>query len=351
VTRLVFITQQVDPADPVLGATVPKIAALARRVDEVVVLAAAGVPDALPENCTVRRFGAPTKAQRALRFETALAAELARDPRPAAVVAHMCPIYAVLAAPLARPLRVPVLLWFTHWKASPTLQVAERLSNAVVSVDRRSFPLESAKLVAIGHGIDTTEFACADGRPAEGTLRALALGRYSPAKGLDIVLRALRIALDRGVDVSLEVRGTTPTDLERKHRRELERLAGDLGLDARVRLADPVPHGDVPALLAQADVLVNNMRAGAPDKVVYEACASCLPVLVSNPVFEALLDDLEPRLRFARDAAGELADRLETLARLGSAERRRLGRTLRARVEERHSVDTWAARVLEVARR
>jgi hypothetical protein len=32
--RLVFVTQQVDPAHPALAATVPKIAAVARRVEE-----------------------------------------------------------------------------------------------------------------------------------------------------------------------------------------------------------------------------------------------------------------------------------------------------------------------------
>ena len=62
--RLVFITQQVDPDHPALGATVPKIAALARRVDEVVVLADGAVPDALPANARVRTFGARTKAGR-----------------------------------------------------------------------------------------------------------------------------------------------------------------------------------------------------------------------------------------------------------------------------------------------
>jgi len=37
----------------VLAATVPKIRALARRFDDVGVLAASAVPDALPENCRV----------------------------------------------------------------------------------------------------------------------------------------------------------------------------------------------------------------------------------------------------------------------------------------------------------
>ena len=37
--KLIFITQQVDPGHPALAATVPMIAALAARVDDVVVLA------------------------------------------------------------------------------------------------------------------------------------------------------------------------------------------------------------------------------------------------------------------------------------------------------------------------
>ena len=89
--RLIFVTQRVDPADPVLGATAAKVNALAERVDEVVVLADAAVPGTTRENVRVRLFRSPWKAGRGLRFETALAREL--RPRPAAVVAHMCPIY------------------------------------------------------------------------------------------------------------------------------------------------------------------------------------------------------------------------------------------------------------------
>ena len=104
--RLVVVTQQVDPASPVLGATVVKLRALAGRVDELVVLADSAMEGVLQDNCRVRLFSASRRAGRGLRFETALARELARRPRPAAVLAHMCPIYAVLAAPRARPPRV-----------------------------------------------------------------------------------------------------------------------------------------------------------------------------------------------------------------------------------------------------
>jgi glycosyltransferase involved in cell wall biosynthesis len=94
-------------------------------------------------------------------------------------------------------------------------------------------------------------------------------------------------------------------------------------------------------------VLVNNMEAGAPDKVVYEAAASCLPVLASNPVFDELFEGYE--LRFDRDDPATLVDRLRWLAGLGAAERRELGRTLRERVARRHSVDTWADGIIQAA--
>ena len=342
---LVFITQEVDPAHPALAATIPKIEALARRVDHVTVISAGAVPGVLPANCRVRTFGASTKAMRGVRFAAALSAELTRT-RPLGVVAHMCPIYAVLAAPLARPLGVPVLLWYTHWHASPTLRVAARVSSRIVTVDRASFPLDVGHVHPIGHGIDLSQFSCAERPAAGGTLRLLALGRYSPAKGLDTVLRALRRAVDGGLDVRLLAHGPTLSRLEADHLAVLERLVDELRLLDRVQLAGPVRREEVGSLLAAHDALVNNMRAGAPDKVVYEAAASCAPVLASNPVFAGFLPD---ELRFDREHPEELAAALAGFAALSARERAAIGSTLRERVARGHSVGHWAEAVLSVA--
>ena len=340
-SKVLFVTQQVDPDHPALAATVPKLAALAALVDEVVVLADGAVEGALPANCRVRTFSAGRKAGRGARFETALARELP-GLRGGAVVAHMCPIYAVLAAPLVRPLRIPLVLWFTHWRASRLLKAAERVSTAVASVDERSFPIPSRKLRAIGHGIDVDEFPCAPPRAGPG-LRLLALGRYSTAKGLDVVLAALA-ASDPGV--TLRVHGPALSDDESAHRRELDELATQLDLDERVSLGDAVARAEIPGLLAGHDALVNNMRAGAPDKVVYEAGAACRPVLASNPVFDELLD---AQWRFPRHDARVLADRIAALAATRADERAEIGRRLRAEVEERHSVRSWARGILDAA--
>ena len=190
------------------------------------VLADGAAEDSLPANCRVRTFRARRKLGRGTRFEAALAREL-QGLRGGAVVAHMCPIYAVLAAPLVRPLGVPLLLWFTHWRASRLLRVAERVASAVISVDRRSFPLRSGKVRAIGHGIDLSEFSCVE-RNTDATLqhdcykaRFACSGRYSRAKGLDVVLRAMAAVDDR---VRLDVHGPALSGDEHAHRVELERL-------------------------------------------------------------------------------------------------------------------------------
>ena len=330
--KVVFITQQVDPEHPALAATVAKIRALAGRVDEVAVLADGIVPGVLPGNCTLHRFGAGTKAGRGAKFEAALAQEL--RPRPERVIAHMCPIYAVLAAPLVRPLGIRLVLWYTHWRAGTTLKLAERVSSVVTSVDTRSFPLPSPKVVPIGHGIDMREFSCSEHPPVDGVVRAVALGRYSPAKGLDTVIRA--VAQVEGV--RLEVHGPAGSPLEQEHRAELERLVVEL--QAPVLLGEALPREELPALFTRSDLLVNNMRAGASDKVVYEAAASCLPVIASNPVFDEFLDP------FPREDVDELAERLRAFAALPPAERAVIGRALREAVVERHSVDSWGDRIL-----
>jgi glycosyltransferase involved in cell wall biosynthesis len=345
--RIIFVTQKVDPQHPALAATVRKLHALAALVDEVVVLTDGAVPGVLPANCRVVEFGASTQAGRGARYAAALSRELVRRPRPVAVVAHMCPIYAVLAAPLVRPFGVRLLLWYTHWHASGLLRAAERLCDAIVSVDVRSFPLASPKVVALGHGIEVEEFPLAP-RPEPGpVLRVLMLGRTSSAKGVVQVVHGVVEARRRGLDASLIFHGPSLTPAEQAYRDELDALVAGLGGDVPITIADAVPRTEVPALLAACDVLVNNMHAGSPDKAVYEAAAAGVPVLASNPVFDALL---EPRFLFDREDAGSLADGLQTVAALTGDERTQVGLRLRERVEASHSVASWAAGILRVAR-
>jgi glycosyltransferase involved in cell wall biosynthesis len=209
-------------------------------------------------------------------------------------------------------------------------------------VDVTSFPFSSPKVSPIGHAIDVAALPCRPA-PKRATLRAFALGRTSPAKDLESLIGATRIARKRGVAVELVIKGPSATAEEEAYRERLLALAGD-----GVTVEAPVPRTEIPGVLGAADLLLNAAAPGALDKIVYEACASCVPVLASNPGFADLLP---PELRFLRGDSEQLAERIAAFASRAHDDRVALGHRLRERVVENHSVDAWADKILALAER
>jgi glycosyltransferase involved in cell wall biosynthesis len=105
-------------------------------------------------------------------------------------------------------------------------------------------------------------------RGVQGPL-ALALGRLHPNKGFDLLLEAF--AATREID--LWIAGDGPL------RPRLERLATRLGITERVRFLGW--RDDVPALLAQADLLVCPSLHEPLGNVVIEAWSAALPVVAT----------------------------------------------------------------------
>jgi len=351
--RLLVFTQVVDADHPALAQTVDFLDALARRCDEVVVLCDHVGRNELPANVRIRTFGAATRVGRGIAFERALAEETLFHPgrRPDAVLVHMIPTFLILAAPIVKPLRIPLGLWYTHWHADRSLRIATRLADVLLSVDRRSFPLESPKVRGIGHAIDMRRFPPPAGpKGHDGPLRLLALGRMTPWKGYTTMLEGLRLAVPLGLDATLEIRGPALTAPEEAHLEELRLLiAGSEVLRERVVLEQPVPRDAVPDLLARADVLLSATQPEGSetlDKVVYEASAAGVPVLSSNVALDEFLEGLPVRLRFARRDPADLSRALLEIDAAGPAVRDEIGEELRRRVEAGHSVESWADAVL-----
>ena len=351
--RLVFVTQTVDADHPVLAQTVDLVRALAARCESVTVLCDSVHRHDLPGNVRFRTFGARTRPARGLRFVRAAAASLLpRRTRPDAVVVHMVPLFVLLAAPLTKVLRIPVLLWYTHWNAGRSLRLAIPLVDAVLSVSAGSFPLATSKLHATGHAIDVARFTPSEDPPADGPLRLLALGRTARWKGYDTMLRALELATERGLDARLELRGPQLTEDERAHRRELEASIAASGvLRDRVLIEPPVARDEIPALLRAADALLSATQpreSETLDKVVYEAAACGVPVIASNTALDEFLAGLPVELRFRARDAESLAETLLAFAAAGSKARRDTGAELRRRVVAGHSVESWADAVTKI---
>jgi glycosyltransferase involved in cell wall biosynthesis len=334
--KLVFVTQELDPSHGALEQSLDLVRGLAARVDELAVVTGRVRWDGLPANARTFTFDAAGRGGRVVAFERSLARATSRSD---AVLVHMVPQFALLAAPWARARRVPLLLWYTHWHASRALRAATRVVDVALSVDTSSYPVPTTKLRPIGHAIDVERFAPRPVSPSE-TLRLLALGRTARWKGLGTLLDALALV---EADVALDICGPSLTDDERAHRRELQERAAH---DARVTLHDAVPRAQVPELIAAHDVVVspNEPASGATmDKAVFEAAACERLVVSSNPAFAELLGGLSlPLVVPPRDPAALAA----AIERLATADRAEAAAVLRRRVVESHSLEHWADMVL-----
>ena len=216
--------------------------------------------------------------------------------------------------------RVPLLLWFTHWKPTRTL-AARRAAldrGAHASTAARSRSRSGEGRARSGTGSTSRAFACVEREPG-GRLRAVALGRTSPAKGLETIVRAAALA-----DVELELRGPS------LDRRGARRAAAARGARRPARGAGAVRRR--PRRCSRSkDVLVNNMREGALDKVVYEAAATCMPVLASNTRLRRPAPARAPLRPRRRRRPGRRSSRAPRRTPTANA----LGRELRERVEAR----------------
>jgi glycosyltransferase involved in cell wall biosynthesis len=348
--RLIFVTQLVDPDDPVLGFVVGWVRALAARCERLWVIAneVRAVPkDLEAEVISLGKESGKSKVSRGLRYEASLV-RLIRTRSADTLVAHMCPVYLNLAAPAAKAGRVRTLLWFAHPAHRPSLRVAGRLADVVISSLPGAFPGSNGRVRYIGQGIDTKRLSLATFPSESPPLRLLMLNRLSPVKGIPVALDAVARVIQEGVDVSLRIVGPATTRMEREHRLDLVDRIAALGIQHAVSLEEGVSPARVPEVIAGSHAVINATSRGSGDKTALEAMAVGRPVIASNPVFAPLVAGLPLKLMFEEGNAEDLAESIMALASDPTAWVP-AGRELRRRVEENHSLDHWADQVVSLS--
>src|SRR5262249_52222821 len=218
----------------------------------------------------------------------------------------------------------------------PAWELREKLAGARFCVTctagnrdhlRRLAPGACVELVY--HGLDRRLFGppAAFGSPRDGAdagdpVRLLAVGRFQPKKGLDVVLEALA-RLRRHATLTLVGYGAAE--------RQLRALAAARGLADRIRWTGPLDHSAVRDLYRTHDLFVlapgvapAGDRDGLPS-VGVEALSQGLPVTATRgaAVGEAVDARVNGRLVAPEDAAA-LAAAVDELA-ADPAARRRLG--------------------------
>lgn len=347
--KALFITQKADRDDPVLGFMHAWFEGLAGRLDELHLLVLEPGKYELPDNVFIHSMGKERGAGRfgkLLKFISVMAALVLRR-RVDVVFAHMCPIYAALAAPFCRLRGVPLVMWITHGADNPTLRLSHRLVDRVLTASPESTALTGPKVTATGHGIDTSKFAAAPA-PGADPLRVLSVGRITPSKDYATLIEAARILIHvRGVNnFKVSIVGACYTEDDKKHLSELNRQIKEKDVADYIVFEGAAAHDAMPEQYGRADVFVSASLTGSVDKAVLEAMACGRPAVTCNPSFARVFEDMAGALMFNPGDAAKLADILQRYFSAAREYRAQTGAALRALVENNHSLNTLMDRLV-----
>jgi glycosyltransferase involved in cell wall biosynthesis len=248
--------------------------------------------------------------------------------------------------------------WVHQTRRTPLYYAVDRLCLPLyqrvlcVSEDLRDRCLRAGvpakRCVLVENAIDTAEFArrldpeAAKRRAgfAPGRFLIGSVGRLSPEKGFDVLIRAVDRLLKDGLDVELVVVG------EGDHGPALQQLIAELGRGERVRLAGY--RADLRELYECMDAFaLSSYREGLPN-VLLEALAMETPVVATRIAgIPRLVQDGQSGLLVVPGSVEELARALARLVADGGL-RERLRRQGRSTVEARYSFEARMRKVREI---
>ncbi len=201
-------------------------------------------------------------------------------------------------------------------------------------------PSEWSKLHVVHVGIPIDQFTDrGDDASARTEHSILFIGRQVPEKGEGVLLEAVALLAERGLDVELTLAG------EGAARADFEALAERLGVASRTSFPGAVGQDDICALYAAASVFCLPSFAEGVPGVLMEAMAMETPVVSTRITgISELIDDGRTGLLVAPGRADLLADALERLL-LDPTLRREMGLAAREKVIGEFNTDTQAERL------
>ena len=338
--KLLLFNLATDADDPILGFTTRWIQALAKRVEFIHVITMRAGRVEVPANVRIYSVGKEkgySEPRRAVEFYRHLF-RILREDRIDACFSHMIPIFTVLAAPVLKVKRIPIVTWYLHPSLTFTLKLAHHLSDRIVTALETSYPYRKDKVIMVGHGIDTDLF-CPDGSPPEEPPMILCVGRLSPVKDHPTLIRAAALLRERWrKPFRVVILGGPAGPKDEPYVRSLHQLVEELNLQDIVSFHPPVPQSALPNWYRRCTVLVNMTPTGSGDKVVWEAMACGRPCLAANEGFQETMGRWSDWLLFRYSEPSDLAGKLETLLNIDYNQLREMSIELRQRVIERHSL-------------
>ncbi|MFH0852568.1 MAG: glycosyltransferase family 4 protein [bacterium] len=346
--RILILTQKIDQNDDLLGFMHGWVKEFANRCEQVTAICLGAGSYDLPQNVKVLSLGKEKGASR-LKYIFNFYKHIWRERRQYDYIfVHMNCEYVLFGGLLWRLLGKKVILWYAHYLIDWRIKLAALLSHRVVTSTSFACKLKSVKLMVVGQGIDTEYFRDLSDYVFGGQINFLFLGRISPVKDLETLIRAVGLARQQSGGIYLTIVGA-PTPADEKYSDGIKNLVEELGLSEVVKFWGKVSNRETLKFYNKNDIFINLTRTGSFDKTTLEAMACERPVLVCNRSFcDIFPPDLADKLIFKEKDSEELAKRILWLAGIDRQERQEIGRRLREIIVKEHSLKRLVAKLLEI---
>jgi glycosyltransferase involved in cell wall biosynthesis len=204
-----------------------------------------------------------------------------------------------------------------------------------------SEPESWEKLQVVHCGVDLERYPYV--KPKHGaSLSVLCVCRLVPAKGLDVLMRAVAALCERGTEVRLVLVGSGPLE------EALRSKAAQLGLEGRVSLEGAVGQDDIAGYYRDADVFCLPSFAEGLPVVLMEAMATGRPVVATRITgIPELVEDGVSGFLVAPGSVGQLVGALERLA-VSRELREQMGLAGRQKVVEAFDARRCASQVADI---
>lgn len=332
--KLLIFTQKIDSEDPVLGFFHHWVEKLAQHFAHITVICLQKGSVSLPPEIAVRSLGKELRPSRWSYLRKFYRAVWSLRNSYDAVFVHMNPIYILLGGIIWRLLGKNCYLWYNHSHGNIATQLAAAMATEVFYTSPFSYTARFKHSRRMPAGIDTQMFQCDTGI-ARQPHSILYLGRISPIKKVDVLIRAADILYKRGTDFTLTIAGGAEEPLDGYYQRVTE-LAASVSCSGSIRFAGEIPNYRAAELYSSHEVLVNLSPAGLFDKTVLEAMACQTMVLASSPAFQ---ECLPPECLFEEGSAKDLAEKLHTIVNFLPQTKKLYGKQFREYVIERQDLD------------
>ena len=346
--QVLMLTRKIDQGGALHGFAHSWVSALAQRIDKLDVITQEFGEADLPSNVTVMSLGKERGIGRARQWVDSQRYIWSSVRHVDLVFAHMRPRYVLASMTSAYLNRVPTVLWYTLGRDDLKLQISHKTVKRIVSATLDSIPIQSKKIVPIGHGIDFNRFVPLDNF-VETPRTVLAVGSLTPWKGIETLIEvAAKVRTHPDFeDVKFIWLGGETAFSPKDYRQYIKARINDLGIANRFKLVDIIPFIEMRRYYDQASVAISLSETGSTDKTVLEGMGCGVPTLATGAVYSDVLYDLPRFLARQRDVE-DISQKLMALLAVSAQERRELGLAQRTLAVAGHDLQGMMDRLVGV---